>query len=342
MLLAVESRDDFRLLAQLAASLSDAHSCALFLPTEVASSTTGASRRSSALKSSSGNPLGLRASIHSEAAVDSQLGSIDLVAVHSYSKLVSDCRIPVGNGLLGWVADQGRPIHLSPFEVGSSAIGIYLDSEPIRSLVAVPIFLTPPGSATRLPTCGVLMCDSLNAQAFPNSHVKLLEQVASLAGRLVYWAHSATQVMHVEASWDLFKSKTAELGEAIGHASVEILRLTVETFSELQSTSGISVAVQLSEQFSRLAQQALPPHFPLVKLPNGDTLVAVDNMMSAFFQQKLHSLAAHLHTRQRPFSIAIERYSAQLGPHGHCNLDRTLQQKPITVQTSSTAGGTRG
>jgi hypothetical protein len=186
------------------------------------------------------------------------------------------------------------------------------------------------------------MCDSLQAQAFTNNHVKLLEQVAALTKRLLFWVQNTFQVTHVEASWDFFKHKLSELGGAIGHTSVEILRLSITSLPELQQRAGLSAAVQLTEQFSRLAQQALPPHFPLVRLPNGDTLIAVDNMMSSFFQAKLHNLANHLHTAARPLTLAIERYSARLGPNGQCNLDLTLQQQPLTVKTSSNTGGTRG
>jgi hypothetical protein len=346
MPLPIQCREDFQQLAQMAALMTDAHSCAIFLPTELVTTHPHATSLQHSRKSDSERSLPFRlpqtSKLPQETTIDLPTGSIDLVAIHSYAKLVRDCRIQVGSGLLGWVADQGRPIHLTPFEVGSAAIGIYIDQEPIRSLVAVPIIVGPTDQSAERSPSGVLMCDSLNPQAFTNGHIKLLEQVASHAKRLLFWVQSVSQVTHVEASWDFFKHKTAELGGAIGHTSVEILRLTAGPFLDLQQSAGLSAAVQLTEQFLRLAQQALPPHFPLVRLPNGDMLIAVDNMMSSFFQQKLHSLANHLHTSQKPFVIAIERYSAKLGPNGQCNLDLTLQQQPLTVKTSSNIGGTRG
>jgi hypothetical protein len=68
--------------------------------------------------------------------------------------------------------------------------------------------------------------------------------------------------------------------------SVEILRISIENLSQLETRLGTTWAIEAAEQFVRLIQQALPPHFPITRMPNGDVLVALDNMMSSFFQQK--------------------------------------------------------
>ncbi len=185
------------------------------------------------------------------------------------------------------------------------------------------------------------MCDSLRPEGFTSVQVKSLEQLASITRALISWAQSTAQLSHVETSWDIFSQKTFELGGAIGASSIEVLRLRMDSFDELRCQSGISSAVQLTEQFFRLAQQTLPPHFPLVKLPNGDVLIAVDNMMSNFFQQKLHSLANHLHKPSKPITVRIEGYAAVLDTRGSCDLDATLKQEPLTKKITSTVGGTR-
>jgi hypothetical protein len=136
-----------------------------------------------------------------------------------------------------------------------------------------------------------------------------------------------------------------QLGDAIGSSSIELLKLRMDSFDELRQHGGISSAVQLTEQFFRLAQQTLPPHFPMVKLPNGDVLIAIDNMMSSFFQQKLHSLAKHLHKPNRPITVRIEGYGAVLDLRKLCDLDATLKQEPLSTKQSTAAstatGGTR-
>ena len=335
-------KEDLQELARLVSSLTDAHSTALFLPTELlkgSSSSPGQINTKISKRPDHRDAIQLKQVI--QPGLDLKTGSIDLVAVHSYSKLVKDCRIQVGSGLLGWVADQGRPIHLAPYEVGSSSIGIYVDSQPIKSLVAVPIPVNSNGSGHGDAACGVLMCDSLKPDGFNNSHVKTLEQFAAHTHRLINWIQQVLQGAQVETSWEFFKQKTADLGDAIGHDSIELLRVRIETIKELEAISGISGAVQQAEQFVRLAQQALPPHFPLVRLPHGDIVIALDNMMSGFFQQKLQSLAQHLNTADRPLLISLESYRSALNGSGLFNLDATLQQKPVSRKISSNIGGVR-
>jgi hypothetical protein len=343
MLLPIQIREDFQALARLAAALTDAHSSAVFLPTELlvrSHSLTSPARSGLKAATNTARTKGLHSAIFDNEG-DRRVSSIDLVAVQSYAKLARDCRIQVGSGLLGWVADQGRPIHLTPFDVGPSALGVYIDNEPIKSLVAVPIQI-PHQEGSHAETChGVLMCDSLKPDGFSNLHVKLLEQLAALASRLIFWGRSSSDDTRIETSWDFFCRKTNELGEAIGAASIEVLRIRVESFNEAAHAFGISSAVQSTEQFVRLAQQALPPHFPLAKLPNGDIVIALDNMMGSFFEQKLRSLAQHLGSSSKPFSITLDSFGARVGAHGRCDMDATLQQQPIIKKTSSTSGGTR-
>jgi len=185
------------------------------------------------------------------------------------------------------------------------------------------------------------MCDSTKAEGFSNSEVKALEHFSVIIQRLLFWALRAESGAHVETSWERFKQKTAELGDAIGHSSIEILRIRLESLRTLEVSGGVSLAVQMSEQFFRLAQQAIPPHFPCVRLPDGDVAVAVDNMMSSFFQQKLQTLANHLGAPEMPFQIGIECYRAKVASGGQCNVDTTLQQVPVSIRNSNNLGGVR-
>lgn len=319
-------RDDLFEVTRLVSLVTGAHTTAVFLPTEVLGDTA-----------------------------PQRAASIELVAVQSQSKLVKDCRLQVGHGLLGWVAEHGRPIHLAPCDVSSSALSLYTNPEPIKSLVAVPIVSQPVTTAPPHPhataassrhpvalgPCGVLMCDSMRLDGFSNAQVKVLEHFATMIQRLLTWAQKAVYGSHVETSWELFKQKTLQLGDAIGHNSIEILRIRLESLSTLEALGGVSLAAQLSEQFLRLTQQAIPPHFPCVRLPNGDVALAVDDMMSGFFQQKLQTLAKHLSANERVVQISIECYRARLTAGAQCNVDATLQQQPRSVLTSTNLGGVR-
>jgi hypothetical protein len=354
-------REDLQEVARLVSVINGAHSTAVFLPTELLGSVAGSPlSRSNLSQRDIRDAIPLRQVV--QPGIDPKAASIDLIAVHSNANLVKDCRVQVGHGLLGWVAEQGRPIHLAPCEVSSSALAIYLDQEPVKSLVAVPIFTQPllsplalsphsshhlrppsPGHNSSPPSspCGVLMCDSTRVDGFTNSQVKVLEQFAAMIQKLLGWAQKAGHGAQVETSWEVFKQKTLQLGDAIGHGSIEILRIRLESLRSLEALGGISLAVQLSEQFVRLAQQAVPPHFPCIRLPDGDVALAVDDMMSGFFQQKLQTLANHLSSPDKPLQISIECYRAKLAAGGQCSVDATLQQKPISIKTSANLGGVR-
>lgn len=348
MPLPAQIREDCKELVSLAAQITDAHSSAIFLPTELL-------RNEYHLSSHSLRPRGTdRGTDASQPALslqgrgdsngdpstsDHRTSSIDLVAVYSRSRVARDARIPVGASVLGWVAEHGRSIHLNPCELNSSAIGIYADQQPIKSLIAVPVRTSKHTSSSQ-EACGVLVCDSLKADSFTNTHVSLIEHVGVCAHRLIIWAQLSADAAHGETSWDHFKHKTRELGDAIGANSIEFLRIRIESFSELESIAGLSVAVQTADQFLRLAQQSLPPHFPMTRLPNGDIVIAVDNMMSAFFRQKLETLATHLNSPHKPLRVSVVNVRASVTTSGQPDMESVFQQQS-SLSKSSIVGGTR-
>lgn len=341
-------REDLKKLAKLAANVSEAHTCCIFLPTGLLTSTARPHEptqpQTHGLPLAAANPgdsLDPKKVFHLSA--DLAIGSIEMAAVHSNSTcLVRDCRIQVGNGLLGWVAENCRSIHVSPFDMDSSVLGIYTETEPLKSLVAVPIPMPSENPNTRT-FSGVLMCDSRKAFSFTKPQVKHLEDLATLISRLLYWTIFKRETTSTENSWDSFLTKTNQLSEAIGHDSIELVRISVDSFADMETAHGISVAVQQSEQFVRLIQQALPPHFPLVRLPNGDILVALDNMMTAFFQNKIRTLANHLNEQVKPFIIRIQNFSAKACRLRGFDIDTILRALPSSTITtvSKVVGGSR-
>jgi hypothetical protein len=350
-------REDLKKLAKLAANVSDAHTCTVFLPTGLLTSSTP--QRSS--EATSFNPHSPSSQHHGSShhqgpqnetielkkvfhlGPDLTIGSIEMVAAHSASScLVRDCRIQVGNGLIGWVAENSRSIHVAPFDMDSSVLGIYTETEPLKSLVAVPIPMPTENPNSRT-FSGVLMCDSRKAFAFTKPQMKHLEELATLISRLLFWTLFKKETTSTENSWDSFLTKTTQLSEAIGHDSIELVRISLDSFAELETAHGISGAVHQSEQFVRLIQQALPPHFPLVRLPNGDILVALDNMMTAFFQNKIRTLANHLNDQVKPFVIRLQSFSAKAIRSRGFDIDAILQAMPApaTSTIGKVVGGSR-
>jgi len=190
---------------------------------------------------------------------------------------------------------------------------------------------------------GVLMCDSKKAFSFTKLQVKHLEDLAAEVSRLLFWAIFKRETTSNESSWEAFITRTEQLSTAIGLESIELLRVSVDSFELVEDSHGVSSAVQHSEQFMRLVQQALPPHFPLVRMPNGDLLVALDNMMSSFFQTKIMTLADHLSEPSKPLIVSLLTYSAKSSRIRTLDIDTMLKQQPAVVKhgMSKVAGGAR-
>lgn len=337
-------KDDLAELVQLASQVTEAHTAAIFLPTyllnpRLSASTSvpnGATVKGKVSRLNTKDAIPLKQVV--ESGVDAKNGSIELVAVHSYSKLARDARIQSGAGLLGWVAEQGRPIYLSPCDLPNHSLALYADNEAVKSFAAIPIDCAETDPSQELTLHGVLMCDSLKNDAFSSATIKMLEQMAKLCKQLLVWSSRANRSDHVESSWEVFKQKTAQLGDAIGSNSVDLLKIHIRSFQELEASAGVSEAIKQSEQFLRLIQQALPPHFPIMRLPSGEIIVSLDNMMSTFFQQKLQNLAAHLNNPTKPLVISIERYHSIVDNHGRCDFDKSFHQKPLCKNPSSLGG----
>lgn len=387
MTLTTHITEDLKRLARLAANITDAHTCAIFLPTSLSfpqgstSPTNAQSTRS--ITHSQGNhrtridqtePRGipttsittLRGSVvqHPSTTIElkrvvseeqptSEPRSIDLVALQSLSsRSLGDVRLQVGVGLLGWVAEHGRPIHISPFDLDSTSLGLYSENEAIKCLAAVPIPIQMPtalGVDRQAPArFGVLMCDSKKAFSFTKVQIKHLEELAPIIGRLVFWAHRPQPTAEGDTSWSSFVTRSQRLSDAIGVTSVEILRVQMSNLQQIEDVVGVSAAITRSEQFVRLLQQALPPHFPVTKLASAEVLITVDNMMSNFFQNKIKILAERLTEESVPFTIQITSHAsnaaiARGSKDKKLDIDAVVRQRMLAVHSNQSvvSGGNR-
>jgi hypothetical protein len=387
MTLTTHITEDLKRLARLAANITDAHTCAILLPTSLsfpqnspslAKSQSSASHAHGVAHSRGGgeqveqrgipttsittlrgavvqhpsSPIELKRVV-SEELGSAEPRSIDLVALQSLSsRSLGDVRLQVGVGLLGWVAEHGRPIHIAPFDLDSTSLGLYSENEPIKCLAAVPIPIQIPsalGVDRQAPAqFGVLMCDSKKAFSFTKIQIKHLEELAPIIGRLVFWAHRPQPTAEGDSSWSSFVTRSQRLADAIGVTSVEILRVQMSDLQQIEDVLGVSAAITRSEQFVRLLQQALPPHFPVTKLASAEVLITVDNMMSNFFQNKIKILAERLAEGAVPFNIQITSH-AQNASHVRSpkdkklDIDAVVRQRMLAVHSNQSvvSGGNR-
>ena len=260
-------------MARFGANLSDAHSCFIFLPNDL-------------MASLAGSPP--------PADFNRTARSLTLAGYHSLSNdVIENCSLPPGDGLIGWVAKHNKAIHVSPFELDSRTLGIYASDQQLKSFIGIPISLDC-GLPTNSQVTGVLASDSKKSFAFSKLQGKLLEDLAQEIANtiellLLYGSQGQTDV-----AWQTFLRRSEELVAALGAGSVEILRLKLVNFAELEVLLGTSSCLALVEQIFRLLQQALPPHFPIARLLNGDIVVCLDNMVTSFYENKICALCEHI------------------------------------------------
>ncbi|MBF0171118.1 MAG: GAF domain-containing protein [Nitrospinae bacterium] len=109
---------------------------------------------------------------------DHHPGVLRLYAWHTLSQsLVTDATIPVGHGLVGWVAKNEKATHATRFERDTrAALRFYTIDEPIKSFAATPV-----RHGDR--TIGVLAVDSKKQYVFTDKSLKLLDDFAVAIGR---------------------------------------------------------------------------------------------------------------------------------------------------------------
>ncbi len=267
-------RGDLCRLAQFGANISDAHSCFIFLPHQlVASSVTGQR--------------------------PSNEGIVELFACHTLSNaIVKGCRIPTDSGLIGWVARHHRSIHVSPFEHDSRTLGIYGNDQRLKSFIGIPVplgnLMGDEGASSAPRLSGVLACDSKKSFAFSKLQGKLLEDLAREVAHETFLRLQTLQSGANTCDWDRFLFKVDEIAASLGAQSLEVLRLTLENFVDIERRIGTGAAIELLGQIQRLIEQSLPPNYPRYTLPCGDLILVLDQMMTGFVENRIRAMCEHV------------------------------------------------
>lgn len=273
----VSLRQELSRLARFGANIVDAHSCFILLPSAVLD-----------LFSSSlniGSPS-LKNSYRSD--------MLELAGYHSLSNDIRPgCIISRETGLIGWVAKHQRAIHVSPFEHDSRTLGTYAHDQQLKSFMGVPVNLQCDRQVD-VSLTGVVACDSKKAFAFSKLQGKLLEEFALQVAQTLNLYTALLENKEPQQNWIGFLERAHQLAEALSMESIEILRLRFPSATTLEAQFGTTRLCEIFEQVERLIQQALPPHFPLMRLPSGDILLVVDNMMTSFYEAKISAICNHV------------------------------------------------
>lgn len=269
-------RDDLCRLARFGANLADAFSCFIFLPHDALQAIDPDSR-----------------------SIRTTGDDLVLMGHHTLSSdILIEQPIPPGYGLIGWVASNHRSIHVSPFDRDSRTLGVYSEDQQLKSFIGIPIILSSSSTGEKR-TSGVIACDSKKAYAFSKIQGKLLEELSWEVSTVVRLYRKVAKASSRDSSWERFIHQGRELAHALGASAIEVVRLRLRNFGELESRLGTAGAIGLISQVHRLIEQTVPPHFPMYRTPTGDLILCVDNMMSGYFENKIHALCEHISSAGR-------------------------------------------
>lgn len=187
-----ELRKDIAQLLKLAANTLDAHSVFLLLPSHVLQSEMFGSF-SSFPEYDEGATGSSTSTQHSPTQ-----GLTPFASQTLSPKALPKKQAPVHAGPILWVARTGKPLHISPFEMDATGLGVYGTAVPLKSLAAVPVSCeglsakmsrssdhAPARSVNSPLKRGVLVVDSLKAYKFTPLQVKLLQQLGSQIERIL-------------------------------------------------------------------------------------------------------------------------------------------------------------
>ena len=322
-------------LARFGANLADAFSCLIFLPDSLVTSRPARTQSSSARVNLSSETRATAGPIAKDHAI------LALGGAHTLSTaLIPHASIAVGNGLIGWVAKHRRAIHVSPFDRDSTTLGIYSSDQQLKSFIGVPIALSSGDESESL--VGVLTCDSKKSFAFTKIQGKLLEDLAEQIALIVSLCRRPVTAGS-DGSWQSFVSHAGRLTDALGLPAVEALRVRIANLSELEQGAGTASVFELSDQIFRLIQQALPPHFPAVRTPQGDIVLLVDNMMTSFYENKIRAVCERITQPHGIIKINFIRRSARNRSSGVTDIESLVADSAVEevelTQSAALAGG---
>lgn len=191
---------------------------------------------------------------------------------------------------VGWVAQQRSTVHLPSLECGTESLGYYIKDEGVRSFAGFPINL--PDSDL----CGVLTLDAREPDAFCVGELAAGADLAQLIS-LSICQQSYNEVTSSRMLWVSFVERAVALGSSLGIEALDLLRVKLLPFTELEGRVGTYQALKIFDHALHLLENSLPNQFPIFRLPSGDILLLLDGLMTRFFEDKIRLLLSDRGTK---------------------------------------------
>lgn len=133
--------------------------------------------------------------------------------------IIKDCSISVGEGLIGWVAQNQEPLSVSQFRYDAKSLGFYSRDEEIKSFMACPVI--------RDELVGVLCCDSKSQYVFTPKSQKLLSCFAEQISRLLINASAWQRLAKSSVDTSSLYEVCSKISSATSPEEVAILACSV-------------------------------------------------------------------------------------------------------------------
>jgi len=138
--------------------------------------------------------------------------------------VTGEAEISPGEGMLGWVAKEKRPLSVSEFNKDISGLPYYTRGEGIRSFLAIPVMRDDEVE-------GVLSVDSREIQAFTEEHSKLLTIASIQVLDTIDYMKMSQQMRFESQEFAAFNNVSNKLSSTLDLE--EVLTLVVESSREI-------------------------------------------------------------------------------------------------------------
>ncbi len=198
-----------------------------------------------------------------------------------------------GAGFIGWISKNHQPASASPFNNTARSLGFYHYDCPVQSIIGLPI-LRENADTYNLDASPVLYCDSPSLDFFTTELRASLQKASGLISSVIELEKNSNANKIENLDFAEFYVRAEKLLNKLGASSVEILRLKLINSSDLEKEVGFPQTLSIFQKMQRLIQQVLPPNYPVIHSPSGETIIVLDNMMSAFYENKIRIIASQI------------------------------------------------
>ncbi len=153
--------------------------------------------------------------------------------------VVPGVRIKSGQGMIGWVAKERKPITVSEFSHDATTLKLYSVQEEIKSFMAVPVM-----DGARL--TGVLAVDSKRQYTFTQKHQKLMTDFSRMFAFVTADQERVEELEHEASSIETLASVVDEMAstERLSH----VVKVLLQNVGRLVENSGFLFALKSPQE----------------------------------------------------------------------------------------------